>query len=609
MERIQILPETIANQIAAGEVIERPVHVAKELLENSLDAHATQIDIQFCSGGISRIQVHDNGCGMDEASAVLCFQRHATSKLQKIHDLQIIRSFGFRGEALPSIASVAKVTLTTRSEHQELGTMVEISANEKPIQTPYPCPIGTTVTVEQLFYNVPVRRKFLKSEATESAHIIHCVRLYALAYPQVHFTLQQDGRQIFSSPSCSQLEERIQEIWPNRTIVQWLPLQASQNHWTLSGLLCPPGSGCAHHSEMYLFLNQRPIIDALLTNAVQEAYHGFLPNQCDPAAFLFLSMPGTDVDINVHPTKREVRFQQENKVRTFVLESIRSCLEAVQTQPFGIPHDDSLPQRTELPSASHPEKLLSAPAPSMDAWVSPNAERATEPKSEPVEGCAENSLPSTLPTAPTAEGVSPASKEGSKPPPSGPFCLPFLALWNHRLAIFQDDSFLVFLDCKGAQMRLWYDRISALFHQGKIGSLQTLLFPYIFSLEDRTAACFKESIDYVNFREICVVRALTDTQFQIDAIPQWLPTEQIDRFIAQLTNTLEQNGQMLSLAQRFEPLLTQILLHQTFEPIENEKQVRALCEELKQCENYITDPLGHSIWNRFTAEDLMRKNL
>ena len=335
---IQLLPDSVANQIAAGEVIERPANVVKELLENSLDAEASCIDIQFRNGGSSFIQISDNGKGMNAEDAELCFKRHATSKLEKIADLQTIHSFGFRGEALPSIASIAKVTLLTKTKEETIGTKVEISDGIALKKTPCPCSTGTAITIEQLFYNVPVRRKFLKSEATESAHIVNCVRLYAIAYPQVHFTLKQDGRLIFSSPQCATLEDRILELWPKRPCKSWIKLNEIEDSIKVSGIICPPGEGYASSQEIYVFLNHRPIANTFLLGALRECYRTYLPAKTYPSAFLFIEIPEGDVDINVHPTKREVRFKYETKLRYFISNCIRKNLENLQNQPLGIQH-------------------------------------------------------------------------------------------------------------------------------------------------------------------------------------------------------------------------------------------------------------------------------
>lgn len=742
MPSVRVLSEIVANQIAAGEVIERPANVVKELLENSLDAGAKHIYIQFFNGGLSLIHVSDDGCGMDDEDAQLCFKRHATGKLTHIDDLQTLTSFGFRGEALPSIASVAEVTLRTRRAENELGCEVKISTTASPTCVPCACPVGTDITVERLFYNVPVRRKFLKSEATESAHITHCVRLYALAYPQVHFELKQDGRLMFASPKSATLAERVNALWTKRDLLQWLPLQTSQGTWKLSGVISPPRFGQATAQTLYFFLNQRPISHPNLVRALREAYRGFLPDKQYPSAFLFLEIPGTDVDFNVHPTKREVRFKQDAQVCAFVAEAVRECLKNACQRPFG---DTPLPIRDIFPVSRNtsfcacknetftdkpPADVLKDPYPlhtpcddlekrrlstsgnegfsqasdtgasesTIDVLcsketvekekndinfkngttsgfeptrLSNNSKSTSDDKEdiahtlrdfsdkagrdgsylseavvdtkllnsqedihdiEPPQSSNEEkssngsenrplgsyfsqktdaggyqSNTASLPAEAAPEGTS--EDAGNTKILKDAFDIPFFALWQHRWALFDNSSSLLVFDCKGAQLRLWYDRIASLLKQEQIGPLQTLLFPHIFSLEDRRAAFFSESLDWLKFSKICIARSLSDTQFQLEALPQWVPSEQADLFIEQIAASLEYGGQMIALRYRFEPLLVRLAQRHRFEPVTNEKQVRILCRELQTCENYVTDPLGNHIWNRVDADDLMGKVL
>ena len=707
MPFIRVLSETIANQIAAGEVIERPANVVKELLENSLDAGAKHIFIQFFNDGLPLIHVSDDGCGMDAEDAQLCFKRHATGKLTRIDDLQTLASFGFRGEALPSIASIAEVTLRTRRAENELGCEVKISTTASPVCVPCACPVGTDITVERLFYNVPVRRKFLKSEATESAHITHCVRLYALAYPLVHFELKQDGRLIFASPKSETLSDRINALWPKRDPLPWLPLQMSQNDWDLSGVVSSPRFGQATAQALYFFLNQRPISHPNLVRALREAYRGFLPEKQYPSAFLFLEMPGSDVDINVHPTKREVRFKQDAQVCAFVSEAVRKCLVNTCRQSFGANDGTSLQIKDIFPVSGNtsfcacqneaftdesPTNVLGNPCPlhtpfnncgkrplatsgnegfsqASDAGASTlntdvlrseetlekrrndinfgngttggfepsklsnNSENASDDKEDiayaPLDfsheaGYGSPYLPEAfvdtkllnsgehihdieLPQPSSAETIPENSSEntGNPKPSRDAFDIPFFALWQYRWALFDNTSSLLVLDCKGAQLRLWYDRIYSILKQEQIGPLQTLLFPHVFSLEDRRAALFSESLDWLKFSKICIVRALNDTQFQLEALPQWVPSEQADLFIEQIAASLEYGGQMIALRYRFEPLLVRLAQRYRLEPMQNEKQVRLLCRELQTCENYVTDPLGNHIWNRLDADDLI----
>ena len=425
---IVLLPENVSNQIAAGEVIERPANVVKELLENSLDAGATAIEVQFRSGGNSLIQVSDNGRGMDEKDALLCFKRHATSKLGRIEDLQTLHSFGFRGEALPSIASISKVTLRTKMASCDLGTQVETEDGKSFKSAPCTCPNGTTFTVEQLFFNVPVRRKFLKSEATESAHVVNCVRLYAAAYPNVQFTLKQDDRTVFAVQACEAVSQRIAELWPKRPCKSWLDVDAQCDSIEVEGWICPPGEGYVSSQELYVFLNQRPIACTFLLNTLRDSYRGYLPVKTYPSGFLFLSMPGTEFDINVHPSKREVRFKNEQKLRQLIANAVTQRLESVRMQPLGIAHAEPFPA---INFKSHDTELKH--------WVCDKTPEFNI-KIDAVK------LPPKAPTTSVSTSKEIISEMPAKEVSQKP-SLQFFALWKSRYAFFNEPPYLLILDC------------------------------------------------------------------------------------------------------------------------------------------------------------------
>ena len=604
---IIVLPENVANQIAAGEVIERPANVVKELLENSLDAQATCIDIQFRNGGSSFIQISDNGKGMNAEDAELCFKRHATSKLKNIDDLQTIHSFGFRGEALPSISSIAKVTLQTKIGTDVLGTKIEISDGVSLKKSPCSCSNGTTFTIEQLFYNVPVRRKFLKSEATECAHIVNCVRLYALAYPHVHFTLKRDNRLIFSSPQCDKLEDRIIELWPKRPCKSWINLDEKEDNISLSGIICPPGEGYASSQEIYIFLNRRPIANTFLLGVIRECYRSYLPAKTYPSAFLFIEIPECDVDINVQPTKREVRFKYETKLRHFVAESLRKNLEDLQSQPFGLQH------ATIVQPFSFPEVPIKNDA---NDWLC---------KSSFVDKCQdfvlEEPVRKSLSTENNFEAASPIlptvlTKEVGENTPEKTSInisisennsnLQFFALWQRRYAFFDETPYLLVLDCAGAQKRIWYEQILTTLKQADVGPLQYVLFPHEFSLDNLQAACLCESLDFLNFRKICVIESKDLSHFILKALPQWVPLEEIQLFVEQLVEAIMQRGQNQSFEALLTPLLHKLLKKHMVQPIENKEQVYHLYDELKQCSNYVTDPEGNKLWRKLSGQDLLK---
>jgi len=326
MGQIRILSDRVANQIAAGEVIERPAAVVKELVENALDAGATRIEVEFRVGGRALMRVEDDGHGMARDDALLALERHATSKIVAADDLDRLRSYGFRGEALPSIASVSRFTLQTRRREDDVGTEVLVNGGRIVHVRDCGCPVGTRVEVAQLFNSVPARRKFLKSDTTEAAHLVQGVRLYALARPDVAFSLIEDGRTIFRSPECGRLEDRIAEIFGRQIAESVVPLESEADGLRLRGLIGRPGVGRSTRHEMITFVNQRPVDSRTLNFALIESYQDSLPKGRYPLAFLFLEIDPAAVDVNVHPAKREVRFRSEPAVRGFVIRSVLARL-------------------------------------------------------------------------------------------------------------------------------------------------------------------------------------------------------------------------------------------------------------------------------------------
>ena len=326
MAKVRILPDRVANQIAAGEVVERPAAVVKELVENAIDAGATRIEVEFSHGGRALMRIEDNGHGMAREDALLALERHATSKIAEAGDLDRLASFGFRGEALPSIASVSRFSLQT-AEAGGVGT--EIVVNGGRIVHVKDCgrAQGTRIEVTQLFNSVPARRKFLKSDATEAAHIVTAVRLHALAAPQCAFTLIEDGRVIFRSPTCPALVDRVGEIFGRQLAEGLMPIDAREGGMRLHGMIAKPGSGGrATRHETITFVNRRPVDSRTLIYGLIESYHEVLPKGRYPAAFVFLEIDPAAVDVNVHPAKREVRFRSEGQVRSFVIRSVLALL-------------------------------------------------------------------------------------------------------------------------------------------------------------------------------------------------------------------------------------------------------------------------------------------
>ena len=351
MSRIRILAETVANKIAAGEVVERPASVVKELLENSLDAGAKSVRLEVESGGKRLIRIIDDGCGMLHDDALLAFERHATSKLRSADDLLSISTLGFRGEALPSIAAVSRLTLETRAPEEEQGTRLEFAGGKLVSVKPAGAPAGTAIHVEDLFYCVPARRKFLKSETTELGHIASLVTHYALAHPDKQFLLKTPTQEILNAAPVETMAERVHQVFGRQAAAEMVemaaveaPIRAAITEPELepgeeaakiriSGFVSRPEIQRVNRNGIYIFVNRRLIRDRLVLHAINEAYRNIVPPGVFPAVLVFLELPYDEVDVNVHPAKIEVRFRHSQVVHDFVRDAIRMALSNARPVP------------------------------------------------------------------------------------------------------------------------------------------------------------------------------------------------------------------------------------------------------------------------------------
>src|SRR5580704_9227350 len=381
MGRIRILSDTVANKIAAGEVVERPASVVKELLENSLDAGSTDFRLDVEAGGRRLIRLADNGCGMLRDDALLAFERHATSKLSDVKDLLSIATLGFRGEALPSIASISRLVLETRSADERIGTAVEIAGGKILRCDEAALAGGTTITVRDLFYNVPARKKFLRSDQTEIAHIASLVTHYSLAHPSKSFVLRHNGVELLNVTPVGALRERVFQVFGSQILDDLLdlgdhgrdlPLPAEEGEepmkrrFRLRGFVSGPQVQKLNRNSIYLFVNGRLIRDRLLLHGISSAYYNLIPPACYPFALLFLDCDLEEVDVNVHPSKTEVRFRHGSLVHDYVRDTIRGDLMA-QRPASSIPAPSPPQPAAELPYSEFSQRMenMSFPDPSV----------------------------------------------------------------------------------------------------------------------------------------------------------------------------------------------------------------------------------------------------
>jgi len=418
MGRIRILSDQVANQIAAGEVVDRPASVVKELLENALDAGATRIRVEIEAGGRKLIRITDNGHGMNRDDALLAFERHATSKLRTADDLLSIATLGFRGEALPSIASVARVLLDTAEKEGDAGIRIEIAGGKILQVEDAALPAGTSISVQDLFFNTPARRKFLRAESTELSHVVALVTHYALVHPEKHFELLSASHTLLQAPPVSRPAERIYQIFGAETLGQLLPVAAEApieraglpepppwkknpddpirdpGFLRLSGFFSKPELQKLNRNSIYIFVNKRLIRDRLLLHAISEAYRNIIPPNSFPVVLLFLEMPPEEVDVNVHPAKTEVRFRQQNLIHDFVRDSLRQAL--MQSRPaaafLAALNNAAAASPSLMPPAAPPvpdqeEGVPATPAPdSGEAYTAESAFQLTARATTPAPG-------------------------------------------------------------------------------------------------------------------------------------------------------------------------------------------------------------------------------
>ncbi|MSU70331.1 MAG: DNA mismatch repair endonuclease MutL [Opitutaceae bacterium] len=547
MAKVRILPDRVANQIAAGEVIERPAAVVKELVENALDAGATRIEVEFRHGGRSLMRVEDNGYGLARDDALLALERHATSKICEAADLDRLGTFGFRGEALPSIASVSRFLLQTREAASDAGTEILVNGGKFVHVRDCGQPVGTRVEVMQLFNSVPARRKFLKTDQTEAAHIIQCVRLYALACPQAAFTLVEDGRVIFRSPECATLAERVAEIFGRQLSEALVPVEAMEQGMRLSGLIGRPGAGRTTRHEMVTFVNGRPVDSRTLNYALIESYHESLPKGRYPLAFVFFELDPAAVDVNVHPAKREVRFRNEPTVRAFVIRSVLQRLRelGVAAAPLagrglGIvdlpaalaPSAQTGAGRAATPPAAatatrffHPN-VPAPPARPGSVWAKPTTDRtASASYPRPID-------PGSA-SAPVVDPPSPI-----RDPQAVALTWRYVGLAHGSYALFETAAGLVLLDRRAAHERVWFERLQEQFRSGMVPS-QRLLLPVPIELDPIATALLLDRLKFLNAHGF-VISEFGRNFFRVEALPAWMEPADTEPFLRDLLGALRE---------------------------------------------------------------------
>lgn len=600
MRKIQILPEHLANQIAAGEVVERPSAVVKELLENSLDAGATRISIAFKNGGKSYICVEDNGHGMGPEEALLCLKRHATSKIGSVKDLAHINSFGFRGEAIPSIASVSHFCLKTRAQEQAIGTEILINSGRFIYQRAHGMAIGTRIEVLNLFNSVPARRKFMKTEATETAHIVYLVRLYALSHPNIAFKLTEDGREIFHSPAVKCLIERIHEVWNKNLGKDLIVLKRAEgNEMGLEGVIGKPGVGKATKHEMVTYINKRPIESKALNHAIVESYHTFIPKGRYPIAFLFLDINPEYLDVNVHPAKREVRFRNEGIVRHFIishlLEHLQSYIYAEKASVLA-PSSSTVSDLTPLVEAKKAE-------------VFPHRQKEKTPL------YIEKKV--AIPAARYTESIQREEKiqmtEANRSAPATPQ-KPLKATWKFlaympekTYCLFEAADGIIVLNIKAAKERIWYERIQESFKMHP-AAIQPLLLPLSVQLDAFFCEGFESCLE--DFKKVGLqIEPFGRGYYRIEALPEWLTASKAECFIKDTASLIREHGTAPNakglLYEKIAKLAAteSLAIKKTY----RKEEMEQIVNELLACQNPLLCPKGNLTYFELSHREMEKR--
>ncbi len=469
---IQLLPDAIANQIAAGEVVQRPASALKELLENAIDAQAGHIKVIIEGGGKKLIQVIDDGTGMTETDARMAFERHATSKIRLAEDLGHITSLGFRGEALASIAAIAQVEIKTRHSVRDLGTRIRIQGTDTIRQEPCAHPVGTSISIKNLFFNTPARRRFLKSDALEMKHIIDEFYRAALAHPEIAFSLHHNGRELYRLTS-GKLRQRIRYLFKRKKDeAKWMAIEEDTEVVRISGYIGKPEFARKNRSEQYFFVNNRFIKSSYLHHAVQNAYANLLPANHHPAYIIFLQLDPATIDVNVHPTKHEIKFEDERLIYRYLHVSVRHALGRFNISPTL--NFDPTAQILNKPSTSPPISDRRQEAINLDEWR------------KAFEGIDQFTIPQDQPSDSTPE-QSPLF--GQQPTQDNP--LNGFQIFNSYL-LAQIKSGLVIIDQKAAHERILYEKL--LNTQSDTAQTQQLLFPITLKSLDAHDELIKNNI-------------------------------------------------------------------------------------------------------------------
>ena len=605
---IHLLPDNIANQIAAGEVIQRPASAVKELLENAVDAGATEIRLMIHDAGKSLVQVTDNGKGMSETDARMSFERHATSKISRIDDLFQIRTMGFRGEALASIAAVAQVELKTRQKDNELGTYIEIENSMVKVQEPCSCNQGTSISMKNLFFNVPARRNFLKSNAAETRHIVDEFIHVALSFPEIFFSFTSNGQQVFHLEKGS-LKQRIVQLLGNQYNAKLVSVQEQTDYLNITGFAGKPDAAKKTRGDQYFFVNNRFIRSAYLNHAVMNAYQDLIPSDAYPMYVLFIDLDPAQLDINVHPTKQEIKFEDEKIVYAFVQAAVKHALAQYSITPTL--DFDLDPEFQQLDAISKPfteEKQQSATSSSLFKTFSQKHQAHAIEKNSGLQNWKDFYTESRSAEAQSVGDILSGTDQQFTIPETRQSLeiLPdnrLQQIHNAFILAATNRGFLV-INQQLAHQRILYEKLSAA-AQGNPMAAQKSLFPAVLELAPADAVLLEDLIpDLAHLGYM--LEPFGNNSYLIQGTPADIESGNEKHSIEKLLEQFKHFSNELKYSKR-EKLIRSLVLQQSI-PIGKsltEKEMEAIVEGLFQCQYPNTTAEGSPTYIEFRKEYLM----
>ena len=602
---IRVLSETVANKIAAGEVVERPASALKELAENAVDAGATQIDVELAAGGRKLVAVSDNGAGLNRDNALLAIERHATSKIRDVDDIEHIDTLGFRGEALAAIASVSRFRLTTCRQGEVNGTEIVVSAGKLQDVNDIGCPAGTRIDVRDLFFNVPARRKFLRSQQTELTHLRNGFIMQALAHPEIGMSLRVDGRDLYRLPpgGADTLTDRLRDLFGADYLDHLRPVGMTHGAISIRGLVGLPAFNRGDRSEQYLFVNGRSTTAPLLGFAIRQGYHSLLPKDRHPVLFLFIDMDPGLVDVNVHPTKKEVRFRRPSEVRDALIAAIQSGLAMGARPPADAPSFDSGPPPrptaaadVHLPIADLvPARTFKYPRlPMLSGIDAPQSAAAPPPSEHPASSDGTTIGPNADPNSSIVN------------PPPWSWCR-VLGQVGDLYVVLEIEDGMVLMDPHAAHERVLYERFMAEFEAGSIPT-QSLLVPETVALRPGDADRVRRNLDVLKRMGIGLAEFGGDT-FVLDALPAFIDGVTGEALLVEIVRELEQAGARGARGGLKETAVMQAACKTAVKSRDalSLEEIERLVVDLARCEMPYTCPHGRPTLIHMAFRELNRK--